>query len=104
MKTKFSATATHATQADATQAAPGAGKRLIITGFIASSDTAGAIMTLVEDIGDTAVIKLQVQVGIGFIAHKLATPIVITANLPVTVRITGTTACKANILGVITSN
>ncbi len=104
MKTKFSVTATHATQADATQAAPGADIRLIITGFIASSDTAGAIMTLVEDLAGTPVTKLQVQVGIGFIAHKLATPIVITANKSATIRITGTTACKANILGVITKN
>ena len=104
MKTKFSATATHATQADATQAAPGAGKRLIVTGFLASSDKAGAIMTLVQDIAGTPVTKLQLQIGASFIAHKLATPIVMTANKPVTIRIDGTSACKANILGVITSN
>ena len=104
MKKKFSATATHATQADATEAAPGAGKRLIVTGFIASSDKSGAIMTLIEDLADTAVVKLQVQVDDDFIAHKLATPIVITANKSATIRIDGTSACKANIVGVITNN
>ena len=104
MKTKFSQTATHATQADATQAAPGIGKRLIVTGFIASSDKDGAIMLLIEDLAGTPITKLQVQVHKGFIAHKLSTPVVITANKSATIRIDGTTGCKANILGVITSN
>ena len=104
MKTKFSATATHATEADATQAAPGSGKRLIVTGFLASSDKSGAIMLLIEDLAGTPVTKLQLQIDADFIAHKLATPIVITANKSATIRIDGTSACKANIVGVITSN
>ena len=104
MKKKFSVTHTHATAAVATQAAPGAGKRLIVTGFIASSDKSGAIMLLIEDTAGTPVTKLQVQVGASFLAHKLATPIVITANKSASIEIDGTAACKANILGVITSN
>jgi hypothetical protein len=104
MKTKFSATATHATSASATQAAPGTGKRLIVTGFLASSDKAGSIMTLIEDAAGTPVTKLQLQIGASFIAHKLATPIVITANKTATINIDGTSACKANIVGVITNN
>ena len=104
MKTKFSKTHTHATAAVATQAAPGAGKRNIVTGFLASSDKAASIMTLVEDTAGTPVVKLQLQVGVGLIAHKLSTPIVFTANKSASIEIDGTAACKANILGVITNN
>ena len=104
MKTKFSATATHATAAAATQAAPGAGKRLIVTGFAASSDKAGSIVLLVEDVGGTPVTKFQLQIGAGHVEHKFGTPIVITANKSATISIDGTSVCKANINGVITNN
>lgn len=104
MKTKFSETATHATAASATKAAPGVGKRIIVTGFLVSSDKAGSIMTLVEDAAGTPVTKIQLQIGAIPFAHKFATPIVITANKSATIAIDGTSACKANIVGVVTNN
>ena len=104
MKKKFSETGTGTTAAVATQAAPGAGKRNIVTGFLASSDKAGAIMTLIEDTAGTPVTKLQIQLGASFVAHKLGTPIVFTANKSASIEIDGTAVCKANIVGVVTHN
>lgn len=103
--TNFSATATHATKAEATQAAPGAGKRFLVTDIAGSSDLAGAILRIIEDTGGTPVVKFQLQlVANGNFSHSFKTPIEITANKTVTLETTGTSACKANISGKIISN
>lgn len=104
MNAKFIATATHATQATATQAAPGSGKRLLVRAVAASSDKAGSILTIQEDIAGTPVIKFQVQVGAGNFQMSFPVPIIITANKSVSANIDGTAACKANIIGEITNN
>jgi len=108
MKLKWIETATHASLAVAEKDAPGAGKRLIVTGFLVSSDLADAVVTLVEDAAGTPVIKLQFRMGPSSyappFAWKLSTPIVIIANKKVTLSVAGTAACAANLLGVITNN
>ena len=92
--TPFSATATHATAADATVAAD-ANKTHIITDILVSSDKAGAI-ALVKN-GSTTVIQLQV--GAANFGHHFQTPIVCTKGSAVSVSIDGTSACKANVTG-----
>lgn len=104
MNTKFSATHTHATAAKATQAAPGAGKRLLITDIVGSSDKAGAIIKIVEDTAGTPVTRFELQVGAGNFAYSFKTKIQITANKSGGVEIDGTAACKANIAGEISSD
>ena len=104
MNSKFSATHTHATAAKATKAAPGAGKRILINDIAGSSDKAGAIIKIIEDTAGTPVTKFQLQVGAGNFAHSFKTPIQITANKSGGVEIDGTAACKANIVGEITSH
>ena len=101
---KFSVTATHATAAAATQAAPGAGKRLLINDIAGSSDKAGSILKIVEDTAGTPVTKFQIQVGVGNFSHTFKNPIQITVNKSAGVEIDGTAACKANISGEITDN
>lgn len=104
MNTKFSVTHTHATAAKATQAAPGAGKRLLVTDIAGSSDKAGSLIKIIEDTAGTPVTKFQIQVGAGNFVHTFKTPIQITANKSGGVEIDGTAACKANVAGEITSN
>jgi len=104
MNEKFSVTASHATLAEATKAAPGAGKRLLITDISGSSDKVGAILSIIEDSAGTPVTKFEIQVGAGNFSQSFQTPIIITANKSATVSIDGTAVCKANIIGEITSN
>lgn len=100
----FSVANSHATAAAATQAAPGAGKRILITDIAASSDKAGSILSVVEDVAGTPVTKWELQVGAGVHAFSFKTPIQITANKSATVQIDGTALCKANIAGKIISH
>ncbi len=102
--TKFSVTATHATAAAATKAAPGAGKRIFVTDISGSSDKAASILKIVEDTAGTPVTKWEIQVGAGNYSHTFKTPIQITANKSVGVEIDGTSVCKANIAGKIISH
>lgn len=99
--TKFSVTATHATAAAATQAAPGAGKRILVTDIAGSSDKAGSIIKVIEDTAGTPATKWEIQVGAGNFKQTFKTPIQITANKSGGVEIDGTAACKANIAGKI---
>ena len=101
---KFSVTHAHATAAKATQAAPGSGKRILITDIAASSDKAGALLKIIEDTAGTPVTKWELQVGAGFVGHRFKTPIQITVNKSAGVEINGDSACKANIAGEITSH
>lgn len=93
--TRVSATATHATAADAVISAV-AGQKIYITDVIVSSDKAGAIL-LIKD-GTTTI--LQVQVGAGNFSHHFETPLATTLGATATASIDGTSACKANIIGV----
>lgn len=104
MNLKFSVTNTHATAAAATKAAPGAGKRILVTDIAGSSDKAGSIIKIIEDTAGTPVTKFEMQVGAGNFAYTFKTPIQITANKSAGVEIDGTAACKANIAGEITGN
>lgn len=92
---RVSATATHATAAAATIAAV-TGQKIYITDVIASSDKAGAIL-LVKD-GST--VLLQVQVGAGNFSHHFETPLTSSIGAAASAEIDGTSACKANIIGV----
>lgn len=104
MNKKFSVTATHATAAAATQTAPGAGKRILVTDIAGSSDKAGSLIKIIEDTAGTPVTKFEIQVGSGSFSYTFKTPIQITANKTAGVEIDGTSVCKANIAGEITSN
>lgn len=104
MNTKFSVTATGTAAAAATKAAPGTGKRLLITDIAGSSDKDGSIIKIVEDTAGTPVTKFQLQVGAGNFAHTFKNPIQISANKSGGVEIDGTSVCKANIAGEISSN
>lgn len=99
----FSVTATHATAATATKAAA-SGKTHLITSIAVSTDKAGAICLIKQ--GTTTL--WQVQVGAvggtasdtAYYAHNFAVPLVAASGALVSVEITGTSACKANICGV----
>lgn len=109
MKTKFSVTHTHASAAAATKAAPGAGKRILITDIIGSSDKPDAQIKIIEDTGGTPVTKFQAQFRVdatynGVFSYQFKTPIQITANKSASVEVDGTAVCCANIAGEITSN
>ncbi len=104
MTKKFSVTATHTTAAAATQAAPGTGNRILVTDIIGSSDKDGSIIKIIEDTAGTPVTKFQLQVGAGNFAYSFKTPIQIAANKSAGVEIDGTSICKANIAGEITSH
>jgi len=98
----FSVTHTHTTAAKAEQAAPGAGKRILITDIIVSSDKAGSIVTVKEDSGGGSEATLfQLQIGANHLPIPLNSPIVATANLKVAVEIDGTSICKANLVGIV---
>ena len=101
---RFSVAATHATLAAATKAAPGAGKRILVTDIAGSSDKAGAVLSVIEDSAGTPVTKWAIQVGVGNFAFTFKTPIQIATNKTGGVEIDGTALCKANIAGKITSN
>jgi hypothetical protein len=92
--TRFSATATHATAAVATQTGA-TGKKSFITDISASSDKAGSII-LVKD-GTTVI--WQDIVGAGNYRHQFSTPLTGSVDADVSVTIDGTSACKANIAG-----
>lgn len=97
--TPFSATATHATAAAASEAAV-SGKTHYITDIAASSDKAGALL-LVKD-GTTTIWQVQVATtaaGNNSFTHTFSTPLQGTSGAAVSVEIDGTAACKANIAG-----
>ena len=109
MNKKFSTTHTHASASVATQAAPGAGKRILVTDIIGSSDKPDAQIKIIEDTGGTPVTKFQTQFRVdatynGVFHHVFKTPIQITANKSASVEVDGTAVCCANIAGEITSN
>ena len=109
MNSKFSATHTHASAAKATKAAPGAGKRLLITDIIGSSDKPDAQIKIIEDTAGTPVTKFQAQFRVdatynGVFHHVFKTPIQITVNKSASVEVDGTAVCCANIAGEITSH
>lgn len=104
MNEKFSVTASHATAAEATKAAPGTGKRILISDIAGSSDKAGSILSLIQDSAGTPVTLFQIQVGAGNFSHSFVTPIIVASNKSITGSIDGTSACKVNIIGEITSN
>lgn len=91
----FYVTATHATAAVASKAAV-ATKTHVVTGYVVSSDKAGAIV-LVKD--DTTVIW-QAQVGAGVHGYTFPVPLFGAKGNLVSVEIDGTSACKANLVGV----
>jgi len=79
MTKKFSVTHTHASAAAATQAAPGAGKRILITDIIGSSDKPDAQIKIIEDTAGTPVTKFQAQFRVdatnnGIFHHTFKTP------------------------------
>ena len=93
--TRFSETATHATAAVATHAADAA-KKYYITDIAVSSDKAGSICLVKQ--GTTTI--FQLQVGAGNFAHHFSTPLEGAKGALVSVEIDGTSACKANMVGV----
>ena len=97
--TGFSATATHATAAVATQAAE-TGKRHYITDISASTDKAGALMLVKQ--GTTVIWQVQLAASAaGNLAysHTFSTPLVAGESALVSVTIDGTSVCNANLSG-----
>lgn len=102
---KFSVATAHTASATATQAAPGASKRLFVTDVAGSSDHAGAILKVIEDTAGTPVIKFELEIGAtNPFSHRFRTPIQITANKTASVWVNGTATAKAFIAGYITSH
>lgn len=103
--THFSVTHTHATAAAATKAAPGAGKRILITDIAGSSDKSPCLLQVIEDAAGSPVIKWAIQIAVvPNYTHTFKTPLEITANKSATVSIDGTALCKANIAGKVINN
>ena len=93
---RFYVTATHATAAVASKAAPSeSGARHYITGITVSSDKVGAIGLIKT--GTTVI--WQFQVGAGVHSIQFTDPLVGDAIALVSVEIDGASACKANIMG-----
>ena len=104
--TKFSVSTAQTQTANATQVAPGAGYRLLISDIAASSDKPGAVVKIIQDIASTPVTLFELQTGtpVGYFAHRFGQPIQVEANKTATVQIHGVAVCKANIVGEITSH
>ena len=92
--TGWPATHAHATAADATVAAV-ATARHVVTGFLASSDKAGSVVSLKSD-SDTV---LSFTLGVGYLAWTFPTPVMLALDKAAHVTVDGTAACKANIFG-----
>jgi len=99
--TPFSATATHATSAVASQAAStGAQSVNFITDIAGSSDKAGALLLVKK--GTTIIWQMQIATtaaGINAFSHTFSTPLTSGVGEAVSVTVDGTSACKANIAG-----
>ncbi len=100
----FSVTGTGVAIAQAIEAAPGAGKRILVTDIIASSDKAGAIIKIIQDTAGVPATLFEAVIGANSFNHSFKTPIEIVANKTASVEIDGTAVCKANIIGVIISH
>ncbi len=97
--TPFSATATNATSAVATQSAV-TGKKLYITDIAGSSDKAGSLL-LVKD-GTTVIWQIQLATsaaGINAFGQSFRMPLAGSVGAAVSVTVDGTSACYANING-----
>lgn len=95
--TPFSATATNATSAVATQTGA-AGKKSYITDISGSSDLATAVL-LVKD-GTTIIWQDRIANG-SYATYQFKTPLVGTAGADVSVTVNGTALCDANIAGYV---
>lgn len=91
----FKDTVTHATAAAITIAAV-ANKRHFVTDVEASSDKAGAILTIKA--GSTVI--FQIQVGATHYSKTFSVPLDSALGGTIVVEIDGTSACKANVQGV----
>lgn len=97
--TPFYVTHTHATAASASNAAV-SGKQHYITDIMVATDTDDAIM-LVKT-GTTTIWQASVQTiatGMNVLSHSFNTPLVGDVGALVSVEITGTSICQANIAG-----
>ena len=97
--TPFSAYATHATSAVATQSGA-TGTTSYITDIAGSSDKAGSLL-LVKD-GSTIIWAIQLATsaaGINAFNQEFKTPLKITSGADCSVTVDGTSVCKANIAG-----
>lgn len=97
--TPFSATATHATSAVATQTGA-AGLVSYITDIAGSSDKAGSLLLVKQ--GSTVIFQVQLAstaAGMNAFSHSFVTPLQGIAGGDVSVTVDGTSACKANISG-----
>lgn len=95
----FVVTHTHATAAKATNAAV-AGSTHYITDIMVSSDTDSAIMLVKQ--GTTTIWQgsvLTVATGMNVISHSFQSPLVGAKGALVSVEITGSSICQANIAG-----
>lgn len=108
---KFIASTAAGATAIATQAAPGSGYRIFVTDIAASSDSANALLEVIEDIATTPLTVLfRTRIGKGGastpvnFAYSFKTPIQVTANKSVSVQINGVTATEANVVGFITKH
>ena len=95
----FSATHTHATAAVATKAAV-SGKKHYITDIMVATDKNDAIMLVKQ--GTTTIWQASVETvatGQNVIAFSFQTPLVGAIGALVSIEITGTSICQANIAG-----
>lgn len=96
---RFSATATNATSAVATQAAA-SGVTHYITDISGSTDKAGALLLVKQ--GTTVIWQVQLAstaAGNNSFTHSFATPISGANGASVSVTVDGTSACYSNISG-----
>lgn len=92
--TPFSVTTSGTTSAVASQAGV-TGSINYVTDIAASSDKAGAILTVKQ--GTTTI--WEVQIGATAFQEKLETPLISAIGALVSVTVDGTSLCKANIAG-----
>jgi len=90
----WSVTHSHATAAEATKAAV-ATVQHVITGFLVSTDKAGAVVEIKE--GDTVLVPIAVPVGA--FGYEFPSYLELALNKAATVTCEGTAACTANIFG-----
>jgi hypothetical protein len=87
-------THSHASQALATQAGV-TGKQHVVTGFIVSTDLAGAVCEVKVD----STVKLHFTMIAGTVPYTLPTALAGVVGGAVSVTVNGTSACTANLLG-----
>lgn len=91
----FAATATGSTSATATVTGV-AGKTLYVTDFSGSSDLTGATLQIKD--GATVIWQDRIS-NTGAYIMDLTTPIRVTTGATLTIVVTGTSLCNANIIG-----